>query len=340
MLGDSLVHEELYTCPVGNTAYPMIWGDDYRAPMTELAITLFYPLMLYNHTVDAVFQPNGSLIVSKKPAHEILPKYCFDVSGGFPGSAQLGCKIAMEQTFGDAPLQFAFPWDQKTVSEDMLQQAYQFIKSGQAQGLVNQAGPNTAGSIAKWIGTGTAAATALGIGAGAGSVVPGLGTAIGAAVGGLVGLFSSMFGDQEYDLPEGLKAYSAKNQQLRTASGLDYRYDVWSYNPFNENQVWSNCMSVSFDAPRGQYTIYEAGVKLFQMLGKDLPVAPGVPNVAPGSLRYMGPTDADLGIQPWYLQTKWQIAVGGFAMILVGAALAKRKKRRAASAPKAAPASA
>src|SRR5215813_10327902 len=197
---------------------PIILPNDPRAPIIQLAILVFYPGIVFNHTFDALFRIEGSMLKTDK-----------------------------------GPVQFAFPIDERCVTQEMIDAAADFIVSG---GLTKIA-PNVGHDWSELLlGTSSAAA--------AGSTFGWIGTAAGAAVGFIKSAFS-VFGSQEYDDPDAIKAHHG-----RLSGAYNKRGIRWHYSTDDRDH---RCAVLWFAPANGDYTIIEGAQRLWQKLGKPWPGA-------------------------------------------------------------------
>ena len=204
---------------------PIILPNDPRAPIIQLAILVFYPGIVFNHTFDALFRIEGSMLKTDK-----------------------------------GPVQFAFPIDEKCVTQEMIDAAADFITTG---GLTKIA-PNVGHDWSELL-LGTSS------GAAAGSTFGWIGTAAGAAVGFIKSAFS-VFGSQEYDDPDALKAHHGRQSRAYDKRGIR-----WHYSTDDRDH---RCAVLWFAPAAGDYTIVEGAQRLWQKLGKPWPGAQPSPTPA------------------------------------------------------------
>jgi len=100
--GKDFVSKEGWAFP-GAVRY--IPANDPRGPEAALAITIFYPTVIWNHTFNSLFIPRGSLLTGR-----IVPTV------------------------------FAFPLDAKVVTDDMISLAIDAIKAGKFDSVVSSSG--------------------------------------------------------------------------------------------------------------------------------------------------------------------------------------------------------
>jgi hypothetical protein len=259
---------------------PIILPNDPRAPIVQLAILLFYPGIVFNHTFDALFRIEGSMLKTDK-----------------------------------GPVQFAFPLDEKCVTQEMIDAAVDFIRSG---GLTKIA-PNVGHDWSELLlGTSSAAA--------AGSTFGWIGTAAGAAVGFLKSAFS-VFGSQEYDDPDAIKGH-----HTRLSGAYNKRGIRWHYSTDDRDD---RCAVLWFSPASGEYTIVEGAQRLWQKLGKPWPGAQPSPAPArppPRPVQPLRPPAAAPAVQRFVSRPakKSNISPGTVAVlaaVAIGVALLATRKQ-------------
>jgi hypothetical protein len=217
---------------------PIMTPQDPRAQAVEMAILLLFPGIIFNHSFDALFKPKGSVLMTDKG------------------------RVA-----------FAFPLDEKCVTDEMIDIAANFVRTGGLQKLV----PNAAKSADMIL-------TEAGSGAAAGAVLGKIGIAAGAVIGALKGMFS-FFGDQEYDPPDPIKPFYNAINRVRIQRGIHWHY--------SDDDRDDDCVILWFEQ-KGQYNIVEAAERLFRKLGQKWPgdQKPAAPKAAPAQAASAPPQPA------------------------------------------------